>query len=627
MAAGVPRDAVVAVASRLPAGTSGIAQVLVADGLLDEGPWWRHLARRLGLAHLERLPAAPSDEPPPPPEVMVRARQAWLPAEPRPALVVAPQGEEIDRTAAILRADPSSAMRLAIAAPAVIREGLVERHGAALTARARGDPAPGEPAGSRRPSARHLRPIPGWTLVVAGLAAAALAALDSGLVLVVAAGLQLVFAVLGLLRLLAALEPRPSPAAQALADAALPRYAVLVPLHREAEVVSALVDALKALDYPADRLVLRLVVEADDTATLAASRAATRGSAIELIVVPPSEPRTKPKALNFALACVDADLVTVYDAEDRPEPGQLRRAAAAFAAGPPDLVCLQAALEIDHAPSSRPWLVRQFALEYAMLFRGLLPWLGGRGLWFPLGGTSNHFRLPALRAVGGWDAWNVTEDADVAVRLARAGGRLATFASHTGEEAPLGYSAWRGQRRRWMKGWLQTWAVHTASPTRLYRDLGPAGFALVQLMVAGHVLSALVYPFGVAVLLLRLVFAVDLFADRSFAADLALALALVGFGLALLGTVLLARRVRRSGDPWFPIADLLTMPAYWLLLSVAVVDAVRDLSRDPHGWRKTRHGLAARASTLDGGASAGGEAADPLAEPAPPGLSIGRTRV
>ncbi|MDK9697586.1 MAG: glycosyltransferase [Siculibacillus sp.] len=175
-------------------------------------------------------------------------------------------------------------------------------------------------------------------------------------------------------------------------DADLPRFAVLVPLFREAEVVGDLVAALLRLDYPVDRLDLRLVVEADDLATRAAADAAVAGTPVEVLAVPAAEPRTKPKALNFALACVDAPFVSVFDAEDRPDPDQLRKAAAAFHAGGPDLAVVQAALEIDHADGARPWSVRQFEIEYAVLFHGLLPWLARQGLFLPLGGTSNHFR-------------------------------------------------------------------------------------------------------------------------------------------------------------------------------------------------------------------------------------------
>jgi cellulose synthase/poly-beta-1,6-N-acetylglucosamine synthase-like glycosyltransferase len=377
--------------------------------------------------------------------------------------------------------------------------------------------------------------------------------------------------------------------------------------------VPGLIAALGRLDYPADRLRILIVVEADDVATRAALRGRAPATRFETLVVPTSEPRTKPKALAFALATVEADLIAVFDAEDRPDPLQLRKAAAAFAAGPADLVCVQAALVIDHAGTSRPWLVRQFALEYAMLFQGILPFLARFGGFFLLGGTSNHFRRDALVAVGGWDPHNVTEDADIAVRLARAGGRLGIVASSTGEEAPLGLRAWHGQRTRWMKGWLQTWLVHMRAPAALLRQLGPGRFAAFHLLLTGQILSALVHPFGVAVLLAAALFDPAFLGDRSFVGDLLLATCILGGAVGVAGSTMLALRVRGARGPGALAAELATLPLYWLLLSTAAVAALRDLARHPHRWTKTDHGLARRNS--------------PLAETPPVALSVVPRRV
>ena len=112
----------------------------------------------------------------------------------------------------------------------------------------------------------------------------------------------------------------------------------------------------------------------------------------------------------------------------------------------------------------------------------------------PLGGSSNHFRTAVLREVGGWDAWNVTEDADLGFRLARFGYRSVTFDSTTNEEAPIRFRAWLGQRSRWMKGWMQTWGVHMREPRRLRRQAGPRGFLTLNIIVGGNVLTALAYP-------------------------------------------------------------------------------------------------------------------------------------
>lgn len=187
-----------------------------------------------------------------------------------------------------------------------------------------------------------------------------------------------------------------------------PTYTILCPLYREAKVVPDLVAALSLLDYPASALDIKLLVEGDDPETIAAAFTAARQSHVSVVIVPPSAPRTKPKALNAGLAQARGEFVTVYDAEDRPHPQQLRAALAAFEDGGDDLVCVQAPLSIDNADVS--WIARQFAAEYAIQFREMLPFLARLGLPLPLGGTSNHFRTADLRASGGWDPYNVSED-------------------------------------------------------------------------------------------------------------------------------------------------------------------------------------------------------------------------
>jgi cellulose synthase/poly-beta-1,6-N-acetylglucosamine synthase-like glycosyltransferase len=405
---------------------------------------------------------------------------------------------------------------------------------------------------------------------------------------------NLLFLAAGILRLasvIGRMEVKQSPP---LPTAQLPTYAILVPLFREANIVANLVRAIEHIDYPRDRLSVNLVVEADDRDTLRAASRIVAGSRIRVIAVPPSRPRTKPKALDWALPFVDAELLTVYDAEDRPAPDQLRRAAAAFAAGPPDLVCIQAFLDIDHTAASSNWLSRQFALEYRVLFRSLLPWLARHGLFLPLGGTSNHFRRDALLRAGAWDPFNVTEDADIAVRIHRMGGRIGVFDSVTDEEAPLRWRAWHLQRTRWMKGWLQTWLVHMRHPLWLLRDIGIGSFVTFQAIILGQVLSALICPLGVVLIVLDLIGLIPLFADRDFGGDLLLAFQLLalccgwlGAAAAVLGTIDKdGRMVRRS--------DLLTIPVYWLLLFGAAVNAIIELIIDPHRWNKTKHGLAER---------------------------------
>jgi cellulose synthase/poly-beta-1,6-N-acetylglucosamine synthase-like glycosyltransferase len=194
-----------------------------------------------------------------------------------------------------------------------------------------------------------------------------------------------------------------------LADQAdLPTYTILCPLYREANVIPDLVAALERIDYPAHALDIKLLVEGDDVETIAAALAATGAAHIEVLIIPACAPRTKPKALNVGLARARGEYVVVYDAEDRPHPQQLRAALAAFEDGAERLACVQAPLSIDNASAS--WISRQFAAEYAIQFREVLPLLARAELPLPLGGTSNHFRVDVLRLAGGWDPYNVSED-------------------------------------------------------------------------------------------------------------------------------------------------------------------------------------------------------------------------
>ena len=228
---------------------------------------------------------------------------------------------------------------------------------------------------------------------------------------------------------LAMIVPRPSGSrarhSAAIPDAELPIYSVLVPLFREADVLPDLVKALSALDYPRAKLDVVLILEEVDQETIAAARRLDLPGFMRLLVVPDLGPRTKPKALNFALFVVRGSYVVVFDAEDIPDPGQLRKALALFAHGGPDIKCVQARLNVYNARAT--WLTRQFTLEYSALFDGILPALSRLGLPLPLGGTSNHFPRRVLEELGGWDPHNVTEDADLGIRIARSGGRIAVL--------------------------------------------------------------------------------------------------------------------------------------------------------------------------------------------------------
>jgi cellulose synthase/poly-beta-1,6-N-acetylglucosamine synthase-like glycosyltransferase len=364
-------------------------------------------------------------------------------------------------------------------------------------------------------------------------------------------------------------------------DALLPPYSILVPLYREQTVARQLVASLAALDYPTRQLQILFITERDDEATRTALRAAGLAAHMAIVIVPEGRPRTKPRALNHALGLAVGEFVVVYDAEDEPEPDQLRRAVAAFRGSDDKLGCLQAALRIDNARTS--WLTAQFAIEYAALFDGVLPALQRFGLPIALGGTSNHFPRHVLQSVGAWDAYNVTEDADLGFRLARLGWRVGMLPSSTVEEAPPLLRDWLGQRRRWLKGWLQTAIVITRQPRRLLRELGPRRFLAAHLLLAGMLLSAFVHPIYLATL-----------GWTVLAGDLAAASPLWWTGLAVfvagyaVSVVLAAMAAARQPHRRL-LRQVVGIPIYWLLISVAAYGALWDYVTKPFHWIKTPH--------------------------------------
>ncbi|WP_242219886.1 glycosyltransferase family 2 protein [Shinella zoogloeoides] len=366
-----------------------------------------------------------------------------------------------------------------------------------------------------------------------------------------------------------------------------PVYSVFVALYREAAVVPQLVATLDRLEWPAACLDIKLICEADDQETLDALAAAPLGPQYEVIRVPPAQPRTKPKALTYALGAARGEYLVIYDAEDRIDPMQLEEAWRTFESGPADLACLQAPLIVTNAREG--WLSALFAVEYAGLFRALLPFLAGIRMPMPLGGTSNHFRTRVLQAVGGWDPYNVTEDADLGLRLFRRGYRCGVLTRPTYEEAPTEIDAWLGQRTRWFKGWLQTWLVLMREPARLVRDIGLAPSLVFQLLVGGLILSSLAHPLLLAyigVISWRLIVheaAIGTFDLALFALDF---ISIAGSYLAfiLLGRIGMTFRERLAVGPRW----LLT-PFYWMLISLAAWRAVHELHSKPFFWNKTAH--------------------------------------
>jgi glycosyltransferase XagB len=369
----------------------------------------------------------------------------------------------------------------------------------------------------------------------------------------------------------------------------LPGYSILVPLYREERVLPALLAKLSALDYPADRLQVLLLIEEDDELTRAGLARIELDSRFEIVLIPPSQPRTKPKACNFGLAYAEGEFCVIYDAEDRPEPDQLRKAVAAFRVLPQWVVCVQAELQYWNPWTN--WLTRCFAAEYALNFSLVLRGLDRFRLPIPLGGTSNHFRAEALRELGAWDPYNVTEDADLGMRIARRGWGVRMMTSVTEEEANSRVGNWIRQRSRWIKGYYQTWLVHMRSPLRLWSDLGPRQFCAFQLTLGFPVLTGLLNPVFWALTLVYLVSG-----PAHIGALFPAPVLYLGVFAMLIGNLLMVYSMMAGcmdRGLYGAVRSMTAIPVYWALISVAAYKALLQLLRPSrrHYWELTEHGL------------------------------------
>ncbi len=565
----------------------GADRVLIARGLITEEAYLLALCTSLRIPfepmdHIERNTCPLTDA-----QLLEAAGAGLLPLnadiDGQSKLVIVPRLVDSRRLVAAVRSGTELARRLRFTSLARLQR-FAAAHGAnELSRRAAHSLRLTQP----ELSAGTRKPWPWMLAVFAALGAFGVIAAPDYALLALELTFGAIFVAWGGLRLMGIASEGPTRLRpQNIADAKLPIYTIIVALYREASAVKDLVAAIRRFDYPPEKLDVKLVLEADDESTRKAVDDLQLPATFEVIVAPNVGPRTKPKALNAALAFARGSFIAVYDAEDQPDPGQLRQALDAFVTGHERLACVQARLTIDNSADS--WLARVFTAEYAGLFDVFLPSLAAWQVPLPLGGSSNHFRTLVLRRIGGWDPYNVTEDADLGMRLARCGYRTTVIPSTTYEEAPARFGAWLRQRTRWFKGWLQTWLVHMRSPRRVMRELGVKSFLVFQLLVGGTVLAALVH----------VIFAIGLAHDLirgiqgESAADVAFSLHVVtlltGYltsgALAMIG---LARR-RLMGYAW----ALLFIPLYWLLLSIAAWRALFQLIGDPYRWEKTEHGLA-----------------------------------
>ena len=450
-------------------------------------------------------------------------------------------------------------------------------------------------------SCRAMHPGRSAPAIGSALGALLLSALVApmGLLAALSAWAVLTMAAVSALRLAAAglhLRGRQTEAGPEPVLARLPIVSVMVPLLREEAIAARLMRRLRRVDYPRELLDICLVVEAHDAVTRATLARTQLPTGTRVVTVPGGSVRTKPRALNYALPHCRGSIIGVWDAEDEPAPDQIRQVVRRFAARGPEVACLQGRL--DYYNSRHNWIARCFTIEYNAWFRIFLPGLERMGLPVPLGGTTLFLRREAIESVGGWDAHNVTEDADLGLRLARRGYRTEVIDTVTTEEANSRALPWIRQRSRWLKGYAMTWAVHMRDPPALWRDLGPRGFLGVQV-----IFLATLSQFALAPLLY-------LFVAASFGMPHPLAPLLPPAGLVALGAFFVVAQAAEwavaayavSGPrhrhliAWVPALTL-----YYAMATAAVWKALAEVALRPFYWDKTEHGAYHAAEEEDEG--------------------------
>lgn len=377
-----------------------------------------------------------------------------------------------------------------------------------------------------------------------------------------------------------------------LQDETLPVVTVLCPLYKEESVLSQFIKAMSSFNYPKDKLQVLLLLEEDDTGTIEAAKRFGGGQPpfIQILIVPNSLPKTKPKALNYGLAHASGELVVIYDAEDIPETDQLKKAVIAFNRLGDKVFCLQAKLNFYNPRQNV--LTRLFTAEYSSWFDLILNGLYSLNAPIPLGGTSNFFRKKGIEKLEGWDAFNVCEDCDLGLRLYKQGYRTALFNSTTYEEANSNLNNWIRQRSHWIKGYIQSFFIHLRSPGGFKKSLRQPNFLIFLLVVGGKTLSVFINPF-------LWMMTISYFVFRPFVGHLiesfypAPIFYLGLFTLAVGNFIYLYNYMLGAANRghWNLVKLGYLVPFYWLLMSFAAWKAVYQLFFKPYYWEKTNHGL------------------------------------
>ncbi len=377
------------------------------------------------------------------------------------------------------------------------------------------------------------------------------------------------------------------PVGDRIPDEYLPIYTILLPVFHEAGMLPQLVDGILSLDYPEDRLDVKLLLEEEDTETRQAAEAMDLPACFDVLVVPDVGPTGKPRACNYGLAHAEGAYLVIYDAEDRPERDQLRKSVAAFWAAPRDVVCFQA--QLNYFNRTYNLLTRWFTAEYSVWFDQLLPGLQAMDVVIPLGGTSNHFITSRLRLIGGWNSYNVTEDADLGLRIYLQEWKTAILETTTYEEATSRYRNWIRQRSRWVKGYMQTYLFHMRQPIRLARRMGAKSYTAFQLFFGAGTLCLLLNP--LFWLLAVVWFATKLHLIQSIFPWPVLYLGTIGLFVGNAACVLSVVSGCFARRNYEDVKYALLIPFYWILMSVGAWKALIQLFTKPSYWEKTEHGF------------------------------------
>lgn len=474
-------------------------------------------------------------------------------------------------------------LRMAVMTEAALTDAIVALYGPALTAQAENF-VPATESCRNWDTARASRIAAGGLVLLAALALAA----PVTLLMAILVGAMAVLAVITALKVAAAILclRAPPPPLAPVAEPDLPVITILVPLYRETAIASHLLVRLAALRYPRAKMDICLVLEQDDATTRATLARTRLPGWIRAVTVPPGQVRTKPRAMNYALPFARGSIIGVWDAEDAPAPDQLHVVARHFAHAAPDVACLQGVL--DYYNTGTNWLTRCFTIEYAAWFQVVLPGLARMRLVVPLGGTTLFFRRDALVALGAWDAHNVTEDADLGLRLARHGYTTALIPTVTLEEANGRAWPWVKQRSRWLKGYAITYCVHMRNPVLLLRDLGLWRFIGVQIMFAGTLCLFALMPLFWSLWLLPLGLGHPL---QDWLSPAVFTAVWVGFFLSEIMALLVNLAGLHKAGKQHLWGWALTLPVYFPLGALAAYRGLAELAHRPFYWDKTAHGV------------------------------------